>query len=116
MPEAGSETEMKSLALLAVAGMSIILPSCASDGGRPFHGGFASLGYNAYYDDAYGPFYDGYWGGDGGFYYRGGAGRPFMHDGGGHFQHGPSSGFHGVHAGGGGHVGGGGHAGGGGHR
>jgi len=87
---------MKSLALLTVAGVSLALASCESY----HHRGFASLDYDAYYDDAYGPFYDGYWGGDGAFYYRGGAGRPFFRDGGGHFHHGPSAGFHGVHGGG----------------
>jgi len=90
---------MKSLALaLAITSISIVLPACAS---RDLRGGVASLGYDAYYDDAYGPFYDGYWGDDGAYYYCNGAGRPFVRDGGGHFQHAPSAGFHGVHGGGG---------------
>jgi len=92
---------MKSMAFtLAIAGISIALSSCAS----PYSvagSGFASAGYDTYYDDAYGPLYDGYWGDDGGFYYRGGADRPFIRDGGGHFRHGAASGFHGMHAGGG---------------
>ncbi len=58
---------------LAFAGASLALASCAS-GGPGSGAGFASLGYDAYYDDAYGPFYDGYWGGDGAFWYRSGAG------------------------------------------
>jgi hypothetical protein len=89
---------MKSTALLAIAGISILLPSCASTG-YGLYGGRASLGYDAYYDDAYGPFYDGYWGGDGGFYYRRRAGAPFVRDGGGHFNHAPAAGFHGVRTG-----------------
>jgi hypothetical protein len=97
---------MKSLALLAIASLSIALPSCASDGHGWAGGGVASLGYDAYYDDAYGPFYDGYWGGDGAFYHRDHEGSPFVRDGGGHFRHGPTGGFHGVHTGG-GHLGGG---------
>ena len=84
---------------LAIAGMSIVLACCASYGPDPGFGPVA-LGYDAYYDDAYGPFYDGYWGDDGAFYYRGGPGRPFGRDGGGHFHRGPAAGFHGVHAGG----------------
>jgi len=95
---------MKSLAMgLAIASLSIALPSCAA----PHHGGLLAYDdYDAYYDDAYGPFYDGYWGDDGAFYYRDGRGRPFLRDGGGHFRHGPTGGFHGVH-GGGAHGGGG---------
>jgi hypothetical protein len=79
---------------LAIAGMLLVLPACASDG-HGFGGGV----YDAYYDGAYGPCYDGYWGDDGAFYYRGGPGRAFSRDGGGHFQHGPGAGFHGMHAG-----------------
>lgn len=96
---------------LAFATLSLALLACASyDHGR--RGGYASLDYDAYYDDAYGPFYDGYWGADGGFYYRNGPGRPFGRDGGDHFHHGPGGGgFHGVHSSGGFH--GGGHSGGG---
>jgi hypothetical protein len=61
---------------LGVALATLSLLACASyDHGR--RGGYASLDYDAYYDDAYGPFYDGYWGDDGGFYYRNGPGRPF---------------------------------------
>jgi hypothetical protein len=89
---------MKSLAsTLAIAGILIALSSCTSLPGAA-GGGFASLGYDTYYDDAYGSFYDGYWGDDGGFYYRGGADRPFTRDGGGHFRHAAASGFHGVRA------------------
>lgn len=93
---------MRSLALLAVAAMSLALPSCASPG----HG-YAALDYDAYYDDAYGPYYDGFWGDDGIFYHRERGGMPYMPDHDGHFHHGPASGFHGVHGGGGGHGGGG---------
>ena len=99
---------------LALATLSLVLPACASyDHG--YRGGYASLDYDAYYDDGYGPFYDGYWGDDGGFYYRNGPGRPFGRDGGDHFHHGPGGGFHGVHTSGGFHGGhgGGGHGGGG---
>jgi hypothetical protein len=92
---------MKSMALLAIASISVALSSCASNGHGLMGGGFASLDYDAYYDDAYGPFYDGYWGGDGAFYHRERVGRPFTRDGGGHFQHAPASGFHGVHTSGG---------------
>jgi len=89
---------------LAIAGMAITLPSCASYGHGPGFG-VAALDYDAYYDDAYGPFYDGYWGDDGAFYYRGGPDGGFSRDGGGHFQHGPAAGFHGVHGGAGGRRG-----------
>src|ERR1700722_12260092 len=85
---------------MALATVSLTLLACAYDHGR--RGGFASLDYDAYYDDAYGPYYDGYWGDDGGFYYRNGPGRPFGPGGGDHFHHAPSGGFHG-----GGHAGGG---------
>jgi hypothetical protein len=95
---------------LALATLSLALPACASYD-RGYRSGYASLDYDAYYDDAYGPFYDGYWGDDGGFYYRSGRGRPFGRDGGDHFHHSPGGGFHGVHSSGGFH--GGGHAGGG---
>ncbi|THD56725.1 hypothetical protein [Phenylobacterium sp.] len=92
---------MKPLALaLAITGLALLLPSCASTG----HGGL--LAYDAYYDDAYGPIYDGYWGDDDAFYYCDGAGHPFVRDGGSHFRHGPAGGFHGVHVAG-GHAGGG---------
>jgi hypothetical protein len=97
---------MKATALLAIATMSLALPSCASNG----HGmrSLASLDdYDAYYDDAYGPFYDGYWGDDGAFYHREHPGQPFAPDNGGHFHHSGGGGFHGVHTGGGAHGGGG---------
>jgi len=96
---------MKSTVLkVAIASMAIALSSCTSLPGAA-GSGFASPGYDAYYDDAYGPLYDGYWGDDDSFYFRGGAERPFIRDGGGHFRHQAASGFHGVHAGG--HTGGG---------
>jgi hypothetical protein len=89
---------MKSLTLmLVVASISIALSSCTPPNSLA-GSGFASLGYDTYYDDAYGPFYDGYWGDDGGFYYRGDADRPFIRDGGGHFSHRAAGGFHGVRA------------------
>jgi hypothetical protein len=97
---------MKTIKLgLAVASFSIALAACATHG-RPFIGaGVQPVGYDAYYDDAYGPFYDGYWGDDGAFYYCPGSGQPFVRDGGGHFRHdggGGGGGFHAVHGGGGG--------------
>jgi hypothetical protein len=92
---------MKSLPFtLAIASLSIALSACTSPNGA-VGSGFASPGYDAYYDDAYGPFYDGYWGDDGSFYYRGDTGHPFIRDGGGHFRHGAAGGFHGVRASGG---------------
>jgi hypothetical protein len=95
------ETNMKSTVIkFAIAGILIALSSCTSIPGSA-GSGFASVGYDTYYDDAYGPFYDGYWGDDGGFYYRGGAGRPFIRDGGSHFRHAAAGGFHGVRASGG---------------
>ena len=90
---------------MALATVSLTLIACAYDHGR--RGGFASLDYDAYYDDAYGPFFDGYWGDDGAFYHRERPGQPFMPDHGDHFHHAGGSGFHGVHGGGGFHGGGG---------
>jgi len=92
---------MKSVAMaLAIAGLSIALPSCASYPPAQ-RGHLAALENSAYYDDAYGAFYDGYWGDDGSFYYCPGPGAPFLRDGGGHFRHSGGAGFHGVHVGGG---------------
>ena len=92
---------MKSVALaLAIASVSIGLASCASPG-QTVAAGVNPVGYDAYYDDAYGPFYDGYWGDDGAFYYSQGEGHDFVRDGAGHFQHGGGGGFHSVHGGGG---------------
>jgi len=88
---------MKSLALPAIAGISIVLASCAAE--RPgLWGGGGSLGYNPYYDDSYGPFDDGYWGGDGAFYLRDHGDHGFAPDGGGPLHHAPAGGFHGVRA------------------
>jgi len=56
------------------------------------------MGFDGYYDDAYGPFYDGYWG-DGGFYYSTGEGHPYQLDHSNHFRREQAEGFHNVHGG-----------------
>ncbi len=94
--------------LMLVAGVAMILAplgACA-DGpyartgvgvGVAYADGPVAVGYDGYYDDAYGPFYDGYWAGDGGFYYTDAPGHPYRRDTGNHFRHDAAAGFHPVH-------------------
>ncbi|KQM19654.1 hypothetical protein [Novosphingobium sp. Leaf2] len=59
---------------LALAGTTLSLSACATDGYGGY--GYSSVGwgtpyaYDGYYDGFYGPIYDGYWGRDNYFYYR----------------------------------------------
>ncbi|MGA0600241.1 hypothetical protein ACO2Q3_05990 [Caulobacter sp. KR2-114] len=96
---------MKTLILTLAAGAAALsLGACATDEGyghRAYYGG--AVGYDGFYDDAYGPFYDGYWGGDGFFYYSDAAGHPFRRDDAHHFRHDQAGGYHAVH--GSGHAG-----------
>jgi hypothetical protein len=96
--------------LMLVAGLAVILAplgACAGDeyarsaGGLGVSVAYADgpMGYDGYYDDAYGPFYDGYWGGDGAYYYSSGEGQAYHRDGGHHFRHDSNAGFHPVHGG-----------------
>jgi len=81
---------------LAAGAAALGLAACADDyGHRSYYG--AAIGYDGFYDDAYGPFYDGYWGGDGFFYYSDAAGHPFRRDEGRHFRRDSAAGFHAVH-------------------
>jgi hypothetical protein len=84
--------------VLIVAAAALALSACASG----YYGG-GDLGYNAYYDDAYGPYNDGYWGRDGAFWYSARPHGPYLRDGGAHFRHGAFDGGHGVHGSGGFH-------------
>lgn len=83
----------------AVLGVSACAGAYGPDSGRGLayydHG---PIGFDGFYDDAYGPFYDGYWG-DGGFYYSTGEGRPYQLDRGNHFRHDAFDGFHAFHGG-----------------
>lgn len=93
---------MKTLLATIVAGVAVTsLGACAmEDEGfhHRYYSGFeAAVGYDGFYDDAYGPFYDGYWGNDGFFYYSVGAGRTYRRDEGHHFRHDAVAGFHEVH-------------------
>jgi len=91
---------MKALLIALAAGAATLsLGACAMDDngyGHHSHYGVA-VGYDGFYDDAYGPFYDGYWGNDGFFYYSNGAGHPYRRDEGRHFRHDGGAGFHEVH-------------------
>ncbi len=94
---------MKMLMTGACASAVLLLAACASGpgyGGGPGYGydygGPAAIGYDGYYDDAYGPFYDGYWAGDGFFYYRSGDHDRFHRDDGRHFRHDAGAGMHPV--------------------
>ena len=104
---------MKLALLGAVA--ALCLSACAYGPGL----GPGPMGFDAYYDGAYGPFDDGYWGDDGGFYYASGPDHHFLRDEGHHFSHVAANGMNGVHFRGGvdhtgaPHFSGGGHAGGG---
>ncbi len=102
---------MKRILLVLSLGVAAAgLGACADDyyGGGYGHGygyndgpGFYAyhpIGYDGFYDDAYGPFYDGYWG-DGGFYYSTGEGRPYVLDRDNHFRHESGEGFHAFHGG-----------------
>ncbi len=100
----------------AVIGLlaALSLAGCYAGPGYGPGPGPGAVGYDAFYDGAYGPFYDGYWGDGGVFFYRRGPNGPWVRDVGGHFHRGPGPGFSGVHFHGGhpgpgdmGHMGGG---------
>jgi len=83
--------------IIGAAAAIALLAGCA-DGGMYGPGpGVAVVGYDGYYDDAYGPFYDGYWGGDGAFYYRNSENDRFHRDTSQHFRRDAANGFHAVH-------------------
>src|ERR1700761_7195003 len=96
--------------LMLIAGVAMILaplgacadgPYARSAGGAgvgvAYDDGPLAVGYDGFYDDAYGPFYDGYWAADGAFYYSDGAGPPHRRDVCTHFRHDSTVGFHPVH-------------------
>jgi hypothetical protein len=68
----------KAMLALALAGCTMGLSACATDG-YGYSYGASSIGwdqpyaYDGWYDGHYGPIYDGYWGSDNYFYYRGSA-------------------------------------------
>ena len=66
-----------------------------SDAAYGYDYGPPAVGFEAFYDDAYGPFYDGYWANDG-FYYRSSNQEAYHRDAGGHFRREASNGFHPV--------------------
>ncbi len=83
---------------LCVSGV-LLLAACADTsgpGGYAYGYGGGPVGYDGYYDDAYGPFYDGYWAGDGYFYYRSGENGRYRRDDGHHFHHDAGAGMHAV--------------------
>jgi len=95
---------MKRVLFALSLGAAVLGVSACADG---YYGGpragvayydHGPIGFDGYYDDAYGPFYDGYWG-DGGFYYSTGEGRGYQLDRANHFRHEASDGFHAVHGG-----------------
>ena len=91
---------MKNLLTALIAGAAALaVGACAMDDeGFHHHARVGvAVGYDGFYDDAYGPFYDGYWGDDGFFYYSDRAGHPFRRDEAHHFRHDASNGFHEVH-------------------
>jgi len=64
----------------------------------PAVGGPTPIGYDSFYDDAYGPYYDGYWATDGFFYYTDAPGHAYRRDESHHFRRDMAMGFHSVHS------------------
>ena len=86
---------MKKLMLAALAaGGALLIAGCADEG--YYHHGPMAVGYDGYYDDAYGPFYDGYWADDGFFYYSDAPGHAYRRDDVHHFRRDVGPGFHQV--------------------
>ncbi len=95
----------KLLPLIGVASVLALSAGCADYGYGGGHGpdggvygydyGPPAVGFDAYYDDAYGPFFDGYWADDG-FYYRANDHDAYHRDTAGHFRREASGGFHPV--------------------
>jgi len=90
--------------LIAFSASAVVLSLAACAEGYYGHGAgpsyyeHATVGYDGFYDDAYGPFYDGYWG-EGGFWYSTGEGRPYQLDSAHHFRRDSADGTHPFHGG-----------------
>ncbi len=91
---------LKLATFIGAAALAALAGGCADYG---YNGGGvdvayygpAAVGFDGYYDDAYGPFFDGYWADDG-FYYRTNDHDQYHRDTGGHFRHDAAAGFHAV--------------------
>jgi hypothetical protein len=90
------------LAPLTLAGCVVETPS-GNPNPAPYAGAYVApgpvgvVGYDAFYDGAYGPLYDGYWDRSGVFFYRRDAYHPYVRDTGNHFRRAPAPGYRGVH-------------------
>jgi hypothetical protein len=80
-----------------VQGGPVATTTTVTTGPGPAVVGPTPIGYDSYYDDAYGPYYDGYWGPDGFFYYSDAPGHAYRRDEYHHFRRDVAGGFHGVH-------------------